>query len=224
MTIKKFKEIFENNLSRVSTKWQHYFDVYDRHLQKFIDKDPTILEIGVSGGGSLQIWKNYFGKNSKIVGIDINSYCFFREPQIEVYIGDQTDKNFLCDVLTKIGTPDIIIDDGSHKQTHILNTFEILYPKLSNNGGVYIIEDTHTAYWPEYEGGLSSCLNVVDIFSNQVHSVNTKWLDKNLTSKLSNLDSIHFYDSLIVLEKRDENYFRYSTRSNSNGVKITRKV
>ena len=76
-------------------KWHHYFEVYDRHLSKYQGKAPRILEIGVDHGGSLQIWKKYFGEGTSVVGIDIRHECYFQEAGLEIHIGDQTDTTFL---------------------------------------------------------------------------------------------------------------------------------
>ena len=66
---------FRNNSGRLIHKWNHYFDVYERHFNRFRNKEIIILEIGISQGGSLQMWKNYFGSKTKIYGIDINPKC-----------------------------------------------------------------------------------------------------------------------------------------------------
>lgn len=222
--MEKLENIFVKHHLKKSSKWQHYFDIYDRHLSKFRDKEITLLEIGVAEGGSLQIWKKYFGEKSKIFGIDIREDCKYEESQIEIFIGDQTDYNFLTKVIDRIGIPDIIIDDGSHVQSHILKTFDFLYPTLNENGGVYIIEDCHTAYWPRFEGGVNSHLNVVEIFSKRVHDVNSKWYNEPKTPKLKTLDSIHFYDSMVVFEKRKNIYHRYMVDTSIDGPKIMEKV
>lgn len=223
--MENLEHIFANHRSKKSSKWHHYFEVYDRHISKFIDKKVTLLEIGVAEGGSLQIWKKYLGSKSKIVGIDIRQEFYFDdESQIEIYIGDQTNHDFLLKVIDKIGIPDIIIDDGSHVQSHILKTFDLLYPILNENGGVYVIEDCHTAYWPRFEGGINSYMNVVEIFSKRVHDVNSKWYNEPKTPQLRTLDSIHFYDSMIILEKRKNIYNRYMVDTSSNGPIIMEKV
>lgn len=223
--MENLEHIFANHRSKKSSKWYHYFEVYDRHISKFIDKKVTLLEIGVAEGGSLQIWKKYLGSKSKIVGIDIRQEFYFNdESQIEIYIGDQTNHDFLLKVIDKIGIPDIIIDDGSHVQSHILKTFDLLYPILNENGGVYVIEDCHTAYWPRFEGGINSHMNVVEIFSKRVHDVNSKWYNEPKTPQLRTLDSIHFYDSMIILEKRKNTYNRYMVDTSSNGPIIMEKV
>src|SRR4051812_8731031 len=39
-------------------KWLHYFDIYHRHLERFVGKPVTIVEIGVYSGGSLSMWRS----------------------------------------------------------------------------------------------------------------------------------------------------------------------
>jgi len=217
--MKNFEHLFQQHQSRFSSKWQHYFAVYDRFFSRFINQKFTLLEIGVSLGGSLQLWKKYFGSHVSVIGIDNNSQSYFEESQIQIFIGDQTDKKFLENVLNTISNPAIIIDDGSHIQSHILKTFEILYPALSDNG-IYVIEDCHTAYWPRFEGGVNSHLNVVDIFSRSAHDVNSKWYNVPKTVRIPQLDSISFHDSMIILEKRQKDYKRNMVEVDRSGPRI----
>lgn len=87
---------FRNNDGKLINKWMHYFDVYDRHFSKFRGKEIVVLEIGVYQGGSLQMWKNYFGDKAKIYGIDVNPHCKeLEEDNVEIIIGSQSDRNFL---------------------------------------------------------------------------------------------------------------------------------
>lgn len=218
-----FRDIFYSHRDRLSSKWDHYFNVYDRHLYRFVNKPVTFLEIGISKGGSLQIFKKYFGKNSLIAGIDINPESRFQEDQIITFTGDQTDTKFLDFVVSEIGTPDIIIDDGSHVQSHVLKTFNHLFPLLSESG-VYIVEDCHTSYWPRFEGGLDSHLNFVDIMSRNVHDVNTKWYNLPRVANIKNLDSIHFYDSMVVFEKKPKSVERLMVNIDNNGIHVVERV
>ena len=90
------EKYFRTNNGRLIHKWNHYFDVYERHFNRFRHKEIVVLEIGVSHGGSLQMWKNYFGDSSKIYGIDINPKCKeIQEDNIEIFIGSQSDRQFL---------------------------------------------------------------------------------------------------------------------------------
>ena len=84
------------------------------------------------------------------------------EDQIEILIGAQQDTDFLQRVIAQVGTPDIVVDDGSHMMSHMQATFNFLYPRMLKNG-VYLVEDLHTAYWEEYEGGLRKPTSFIEI-------------------------------------------------------------
>ena len=104
-----------------------------------------MIEIGVFEGGSLDMWQRYLGADASIVGIDINPGCADRvDPPNVVHIGSQADRAFLEGVVAEFGAPELILDDGSHIARHQRASFEILFPLLQD-GGLYIIEDTHTS-------------------------------------------------------------------------------
>ncbi len=141
---------FLTNNQREIHKWKHYFPVYERHFKDWIYKPVTFIEIGCGEGGSLQMWKRYFGPYARIIGIDILEHCkHFEEDQIEVRIGDQQNTAFLESVIDEFGPPDIVLDDGTHVMDHISASFRFLYPRLTKSG-IYMVEDLHTAYWDEY--------------------------------------------------------------------------
>jgi len=56
-------------------KWEHYFEIYQRHLGKFVGRDVAFLEIGIYSGGSLPMWRSYFGERCAIYGVDIEEAC-----------------------------------------------------------------------------------------------------------------------------------------------------
>ena len=86
----------KNPDGRLVHRWRHYFDIYHRHFSRFRGETITMIEIGIFNGGSLRMWKNYFGPNATIVGVDINTGCKkYEEPGIEIVIGDQGDPKFL---------------------------------------------------------------------------------------------------------------------------------
>jgi 23S rRNA U2552 (ribose-2'-O)-methylase RlmE/FtsJ len=194
---------FLTNQDRLIHKWKHYFPIYESHFNRFVNRDVVLLEIGCGQGGSLQLWKRYLGPHARIVGIDINPECaVFEEDQISVRIGDQSDKSFLSKITDEFGAPDIVIDDGSHVMSHVRASFDQLYPVVSRNG-VYLVEDLHTAYWEEYEGGfqrkgsfIEHCKQLVDLL-NADHSRNALQPTEFTQSTLS----MHFYDSVVVFEK-----------------------
>jgi 23S rRNA U2552 (ribose-2'-O)-methylase RlmE/FtsJ len=133
--------------TRVMHKWEHYFEVYERFLSPIRRANPVVLEIGVQLGGSVEMWREYFGAATRIYGIDINPDARQQQDIVtKVFIGDQQDRSFLRAVLREIGRPDVVIDDGGHTANQQITAFEELYPALSD-AGLYVVEDTHTSLW-----------------------------------------------------------------------------
>jgi SAM-dependent methyltransferase len=196
---------FRQNQGRLIHKWMHYFDVYDRHFSSFRGKRVTVLEFGVSYGGSLQMWKHYFGRRARIIGVDIDPRCKdLTEPQIEVIIGDQEDREFLRSLRERIGPIDIVIEDGGHTMTQQINTFEEIWPGV-RNGGVFLIEDLHTSYWEKYGGGVRRPGTFIEYGKNLVDQLNA-WhsRDKDQLSVdqyTKTIRGMHVYDSIIVFDK-----------------------
>lgn len=194
---------FQTNDKRLIHKWKHYFPAYERHFSRFVNTDVVFIEIGCGQGGSLQMWKRYFGPHARIIGIDINSACkAYAEDQIEIRIGDQSDRSFLDQIVKEFGAPDIVLDDGSHVMSHIRASFAALYPQLSRNG-VYFVEDLHTAYWDEYEGGLKRKGSFIEACKDLVDELNADHSRKAVapTAFTRSTLSMHFYDSIVVFEK-----------------------
>lgn len=133
-----------------------YTPIYERHLRDRRRAPLRILEIGIggyqtgTGGSSLRMWRDYF-PHSTVVGLDIERRDL-HERRVMTYQGDQTDRALLERISRQHGPFDLIIDDGSHRSSDIIATFEILWPLLAE-GGTYAIEDLHTSYKPEYGGG-----------------------------------------------------------------------
>jgi cephalosporin hydroxylase len=151
--VNPLREYFEANTGRLIDKWLHYFDVYHRHFERFRGRPVTVLEFGVFHGGSLQMWKHYFGPQARIIGVDIDERCrALAEEQIEVRIGDQGDRAFLRSLAEDLGPVDLVVDDGAHMLRHQAATFEEIFPAVAADG-VYLVEDLHTGYWAEYGGG-----------------------------------------------------------------------
>lgn len=149
------------------TKWAHYLAVYEKALQPFRGRPIRMLEIGVARGGSLQMWRRYLHPGSVIVGIDIDPACRrFDDPQrnVHVRIGGQQDVAFLREVTREFGPFDVILDDGSHMTSHMVESFRELFPNALVDGGVYLVEDIHSNYWTAQR---DSAMSFIDF---------TKWL------------------------------------------------
>jgi predicted O-methyltransferase YrrM len=145
-----FRETAERKRFGVMHKLTSYFPEYDFCFSAYREKPVRLLEIGVAEGGSLATWEAYFPNAEQIVGLDIKPECAkFTEGKRKVYIGSQTDRELLQSISAKEGPFDIIIDDGGHTMKQQIVSFETLFPMLKD-GGIYVIEDLHTSYWPEF--------------------------------------------------------------------------
>ena len=149
--MKSLTELFQEHDGRLIRKWVHYLAIYEKHFQRFRDRQPVVLEIGTYQGGSLQLWRNYFGPDTKIIGVDINPRCAeFSDPNTQIFIGDQSDRSFLRKLRQQIPPVDILIDDGGHRMEQQMVTFEELFPHVKPEG-IYLCEDLHTSYWPGFD-------------------------------------------------------------------------
>lgn len=202
------EEIF-NKVDHSSDKWRPYFEVYHRHLKHLQGTDVNLVEVGVQKGGSLDMWSQYFSEGSVITGIDVDPECAkleYNKPNINVVIGNQADPNF-WDGFLKDREIDVFIDDGGHHMNQQIVTFEKVYPKMKV-GGIFIVEDTHTSYWPDYGGGLNakgSFIEYAKSYVDVLHYDHKKEMTSDLEMRkkiaYDTLTSVHFYDSIVVFEK-----------------------
>jgi O-methyltransferase len=198
------EQYFETNRRNVIHKWPHYFNIYHRHFEQYVGKDCVVLEIGVAQGGSLQMWKSYFGPNVRIYGLDVRQECKqFEDENIEIFIGSQSDPVFLQDLISKIPTIDILIDDGGHRMDEQITTLEMLFDHMNENS-IYLCEDTHTSYWEDYGGGYKNQDSFIEYAKSLVDHLHAWHIRNNALphSRFThNLHAIHFYDSIVVFEK-----------------------
>ena len=202
----ELEKFFEQNNGRLIHKWKHYFEIYDRHFARFRGTQLNVMEIGVSQGGSLQMWKNYFGSDVKLFGVDINPNCKqFEEPGVRIFIGDQANREFLRAVASAVQHIDILIDDGGHMMNQQINTFEELFPRIEPKG-VYLIEDLHTSYWHGWGGGYKRSGTFIEYSKDFIDKLNA-WHSQEaqclaVSDFTRSVHSIHYYDSVLVVEKR----------------------
>ena len=151
------------------------------------------------------MWRGFFGPKAKIISIDIMPQCReLQEPGTFVRIGDLSDPVFLQSLVDEFGIPDIILDDGSHQQHHIMATFEFFYPKMHKNA-VYMVEDLHTAYWPEYNGDLKKSDTFIEFTKECLDKLNARHTRGKLAEDYISKEtvSISAYDSIVCFEKGD---------------------
>jgi len=213
-----YRLLFGSNLKALASiygtdKWgaHWYAQHYETHFASLRRKSLNILEIGIGGakdelgGDSLRMWRTYFPKGN-VFGIDIYDKSANDESRIKTLRGSQVDNSFLESVIERIGKIDIVIDDGSHKNEHVLHTFKFLFPRMSENG-IYVIEDTQTSYWPSY-GGSSDDLNRSDTTMGflkhltdglnyceyRIKDYKPSYFDKHIVA-------MHFYQNIVFIQK-----------------------
>ncbi|WP_112308900.1 class I SAM-dependent methyltransferase [Pseudogemmobacter bohemicus] len=196
-------DIYVGNEGPVVNKWHHYLALYERYFAKWRGGPVRFLEIGVSKGGSLDIWRRFLGPEAVIFGIDIDPACAqFNGKSGQVRIGSQDNPAFLKKVVDEMGGLDLVLDDGSHVMKHIKTSLAALFPRLSP-GGTYVIEDLHTAYWEEYGGGLENTDNFFAMIRPLIDDMH-RWYHEGALNRRDLRDQItgiHIHDSLVVLDK-----------------------
>lgn len=200
-------EFFQNrNTGHGVWKWEHYFEIYHRHLSKFVGRGPNVLEIGIYSGGSLEMWRSYFGEESRIYGVDIEPACkVYENDHVSVLIGDQGDRIFWKSFKEKINGIDVLIDDGGHTVEQQRITLEEMLPYL-RMGGVYVCEDIHGGFnrFAAFAASLVNGLNEVNILSER------PVLTSDVSHFQQSIHSIHFYPYVTVIEKNDVRVTRLS--------------
>jgi hypothetical protein len=196
--------------------FHNYLPHYEWHLKKLRNRKLNILEIGIggyqsaqSGGSSLKMWRDYFA-HSNIFGIDIEDKSWLDGDRIKTFRGSQDDEEFLLKVCNETGPLDIVIDDGSHINRHVIASFKFLFPRLKATG-IYVVEDIQTSYWGKAFGtdwggssdrksdtttmgffkSLTDGLNYADFMEPRYQPT---YFDKHIVS-------MSFYHNLIFIQK-----------------------
>jgi 23S rRNA U2552 (ribose-2'-O)-methylase RlmE/FtsJ len=180
-----------------SLKHDNYFHVYEDLFKKYKNKKIVFIEIGVANGGSLFMWRSFFGKNARIIGIDLNPAAKrWKKYGFEIFIGNQADPNFWKFFFAKVKKADIIVDDGGHTNDQMINTFNFCYKNI-NDEGLFLFEDTHTSYLKEF--GNPSNYSFINFCFSIVHKVNLNFFKKNFKNNYQKfIYKIEFYQSLVV--------------------------
>ena len=178
-------------------KLEHYMDIYHEYFAKFIGREVHVLEIGIYSGGSLEMWKSYFGPKCKVYGVDIREECkAYAGDRIEIFIGDQSDRTFWKSFKEKVPRLDILIDDGGHLSEQQIATLEEMLPHLQP-GGIYLCEDIVSVpnRFPAYIHGLLRRLNAFEYRPGD--------LEVDATSFQRSIRAIHLYPYVTVIERSD---------------------
>ena len=177
-------------------KLSTYFNIYDQLLTKYRDKSIVFLEIGILDGGSLFMWRDFFGPQARIIGVDLNPEAKKWEKEgFEIFIGDQSSSEFWKNTLNAIGKLDIVLDDGGHTYEQQIMTTESVIPFI-NDGGVIIIEDCHTSYMKKFGFKKLSFINYAKYL---IDNINKRYKEFNNETSEKRVWSIQFFESIVAL-------------------------
>lgn len=222
-----FSEYIKRTDSRLLTKWAHYFEVYERELTRFRNRPITFLEIGVFKGGSIPMWKEYFVEGSTLVFVDINPDCAaLADPGTYVEIGNQADRAFLNKLAKEYGPFDVVLDDGSHINSHQIASFEGLWPHMKPRS-LYVVEDCHTSYWPGFGGGYRNEASFIEFAKRKIDAMHSWYTDQDMMFPFDpiarELAGVRFYDSIVAIEKNSTAAPPISLTVQNGEVKGSRK-
>ena len=117
-------EIYNSYLASpyLSLKHSAYFQVYEELLSKYRNKKITFVEVGVLNGGSLFMWRDFFGPEARIIGVDFNPLAKrWEEDGFEIFIGSQSSPDFWRVFFSSIGMVDVLLGDGGHTNEQYCN-------------------------------------------------------------------------------------------------------
>ncbi len=181
-----------------SIKHSTYFDVYDELFEKYRGKNITFVEIGILGGGSLFMWREFFGPDARIIGIDFNPNAKkWEKDGFEIYIGSQSDENFWEDFKNNVGMVDILLDDGGHRFEHQIITTEMMLDNIRDNG-MLVVEDTHTSYMKRFGPKKYSFVEYVKSFIDKINSRSGKFPNAKKSDK--RVLSIEVFESIVAFK------------------------
>lgn len=188
-----------------------YMPIYQRYFHPLRHKKINLLEIGIggyqnpwAGGASLRMWASYFYRGH-VFGVDIEDKKPHATRHISILQGDQSDSGFLTGLAELMGDLDIVVDDGSHICHDVITSFSTLFPNLKT-GGIYVIEDTQTSYWPACGGSMDAravhtTMNYFKALTDGLNHAEYPLDDFEPGELDLTIASIHFYHNLIFIEK-----------------------
>jgi hypothetical protein len=220
MPLPSIENLHRNKIGKVSDKWASYLPYYDQLFAPLREFPVKLLEIGVQNGGSLETWSNYFNNATLLIGCDIDENCAelrYSDARINIVVGDANSGATYQKILDVSPQFDIVIDDGSHRSTDIINSFINYFPLLTP-GGVYVVEDTCCLFMDEFGGGVLSEFSAYAFFKRLTDVVNFQfWKNEvSINNYLRTffdlrstpifildgwLESIEFRNSIITIKK-----------------------
>ena len=205
-----------------SDKHSSYFHAYEKLFSKYVNKKIIFVEVGILNGGSLFMWREYFGKDARIIGIDNNPEAkMWEDHGFEIFIGDQANPEFWGNFKKKIGMVDVLLDDGGHTDLQQATTLFEFIDNI-NDGGVLVVEDVHTSYLKEF--GNPSKLSFINLTFNLINKLNFRSgvLKKyNSTSLRLPVSEIRYFESIVAFEvDRKNSSISYTIKNDGKTLNI----
>lgn len=192
---KNIQSLFENSPYKC-IKYSSFFASYEHLFSEKVGKKITFVEIGVLSGGSLFMWRDYFGPQARIIGVDLNPEAKkWEKDGFEIFIGDQSDEKFWGDFIVNVGGIDIILDDGGHTYDQQIITTECLLQAM-NDEGIIVIEDIQTSY---LKGFGQQKFSFINYCKKKVDQINFRSSVIEQTHKMEKrFWSIEFLDGMVA--------------------------
>ena len=209
-------EIYKSYLASpyLSLKHSAYFQVYEELLSQYRNKKITFVEVGVLNGGSLFMWRDFFGPEARIIGVDFNPLAKrWEEDGFEIFIGSQSSPDFWRDFFSSIGMVDVLLDDGGHTNEQQIVTTHQSIPFIKD-GGLLIVEDVHSSYFKDFGNPSKySFINYAKLF---IDGINARFPGVEVVKNMFGdaVYSAHFYDSIVAFRVDRRKCFVSSWTSN----------
>ena len=219
--MKNLKKSFKSS-PKYSIKWSNYFEIYENLFKRFINKKITLVEVGIGNGGSLFMWRNYFGKKAKIIGIELNPEAKKLEKKgFKIFIGDQSNPDFWKKFYKKIGKIDILIDDGGHTNLQQITTLMESVNHI-NYDGMIIVEDTHTSFMNNKGFKNPSRFSFINFTSSLVEILHRRnpMIKKEPNYLSKKINSIEYYDSVVVINMAKKELIKSNNLENNKKLRI----
>ena len=219
--MKNLKNSFKSS-PKYSIKWSNYFDIYENLFRRFKNKKITLVEVGIGNGGSLFMWKKYFGKKAKIIGIELNPEAKKLEKDgFKIFIGDQSNPNFWKNFYSKVGKIDILIDDGGHTNLQQITTLMESISHINYNGMI-VVEDTHTSYMKDKGFKNPSKFSFINFTSSIIESLHRRnpMIKRDLNYLSKKINYIEYYDSITVINIAKKKLIKSSNLENNKKLRV----
>lgn len=183
----------------LSIKHESYFKTYTELFNGYRNKNIVFVEIGILNGGSLFMWREYFGDRAKIIGIDLNPDAIkWKQDGFDIFIGSQSDPEFWRNFFSTVGDVDIILDDGGHTNRQQIITAANCFKHIKD-GGMLVVEDVHTSYMRKF--GNPSRYSFINFAKHLIDSINSRStrLNREKNEYWKHIQSISFYESIVAL-------------------------